>query len=300
MMDPILSMIGICRKAGRIEAGEEPVDAAVRARDARLLLLAADAADNTARRCAHFAEVGQCLWLRIPESKYELGRALGRGSCAVLAITDTGLALAVAQRLAEHDPAKYDEAVAKLQVKAQRARERQEEQLRHEKNLRQGKRREKSPPPPPEEGRDLPRQAARRTRKWSRRSPKGTGRTPEGTRKTRRGTPEGSRRGRKRTRKGPGRPGTGLPSLQEGAAARRGQRPLCPRPPREAGQGQQAGRRQARQRQGSQGLSADPIENSPFLRAGLQRGGFIWLWKNTEYTRWRRTSASPPRTSWRS
>ena len=151
MMDPILSMIGICRKAGRIEAGEEPVDAAVRARDARLLLLAADAADNTARRCAHFAEVGQCLWLRIPESKYELGRALGRGSCAVLAITDTGLALAVAQRLAEHDPAKYDEAVAKLQVKAQRARERQEEQLRHEKNLRQGKRREKSPPPPPEE-----------------------------------------------------------------------------------------------------------------------------------------------------
>ncbi len=151
MMDPILSMIGICRKAGRIEAGEEPVDAAVRARDARLLLLAADAADNTARRCAHFAEVGQCLWLRIPESKYELGRALGRGSCAVLAITDTGLALAVAQRLAERDPAKYDEAVAKLQVKAQRARERQEEQLRHEKNLRQGKRREKSPPPPPEE-----------------------------------------------------------------------------------------------------------------------------------------------------
>ena len=151
MMDPILSMIGICRKAGKIEPGEEPVDAAVRARDARLLLLAADAADNTSRRCAHFAEVGQCLWLRIPESKYELGRALGRGSCAILAITDTGLALAVAQRLAEHDPVKYDEAVAKLQVKAQRARERQEEQLRHEKNLRQGKRRAKTPPPPPEE-----------------------------------------------------------------------------------------------------------------------------------------------------
>ena len=147
MMDPILSMIGICRKAGKIEPGEEPVDAAVRARDARLLLLAADAADNTARRCAHFAEVGQCLWLRIPESKYELGRALGRGSCAILAITDTGLALAVAQRLAEHDPVKYDEAVAKLQVKAQRARERKLEQLAHEKNVRMGKKR---PPKPPE------------------------------------------------------------------------------------------------------------------------------------------------------
>ena len=162
MMDPILSMIGICRKAGKIEAGEEPVDAAVRARDARLLLLAADAADNTARRCAHFAEVGQCLWLRIPESKYELGRALGRGSCAVLAITDTGLALAVAQRLAEHDPAKYDEAVAKLQVKAQRARERKLEQLAHEKNVRMGKKRPPKPPekaaPPEKEQRHPPRE----------------------------------------------------------------------------------------------------------------------------------------------
>lgn len=197
MMDPILSMIGICRKAGRIEAGEEPVDAAVRARDARLLLLAADAADNTARRCAHFAEVGQCLWLRIPESKYELGRALGRGSCAVLAITDTGLALAVAQRLAEHDPAKYDEAVAKLQVKAQRARERQEEQLRHEKNLRQGKRREKSPPPPPEEGRTSPGKR-----------PGGPGNGPGGPRKG----PDGPR-------KGPGRPGTG-PRKGPGGAGR--------------------------------------------------------------------------------
>lgn len=197
MMDPILSMISICRKAGKIEAGEEPVDAAVRARDARLLLLAADAADNTARRCAHFAEVGQCLWLRIPESKYELGRALGRGSCAVLAITDTGLALAVAQRLAEHDPAKYDEAVAKLQVKAQRARERQEEQLRHEKNLRQGKRREKSPPPPPEEGRTSPGKR-----------PGGPGNGPGGPRKG----PGGPR-------KGPGRPGAG-PRKGPGGAGR--------------------------------------------------------------------------------
>ena len=203
MMDPILSMIGICRKAGRIEAGEEPVDAAVRARDARLLLLAADAADNTARRCAHFAEVGQCLWLRIPESKYELGRALGRGSCAVLAITDTGLALAVAQRLAEHDPAKYDEAVAKLQVKAQRARERQEEQLRHEKNLRQGKRREKSPPPPPEEGRTSPGKR-----------PGGPGRGPGGPRKG----PDGPR-------KGPGRPGTGPRKGPGGAGRGAGQGP---------------------------------------------------------------------------
>lgn len=186
MMDPILSMLGICRKAGKIQPGEEPVDAAVRARDARLLLLAADAADNTARRCARFAEVGQCLWLRIPESKYELGRALGRGSCAILAITDTGLALAVAQRLAEQDPEKYGEAAAKLAVKAQRARERQAEQLRHGKNLRRGKRRVKPAPEdaPPQRRED--------------RSPLPGGR-PAG--------PDKGPAGPGGPRKGPGRPG---------------------------------------------------------------------------------------------
>ena len=186
MMDPILSMLGICRKAGKIQPGEEPVDAAVRARDARLLLLAADAADNTARRCARFAEVGQCLWLRIPESKYELGRALGRGSCAILAITDTGLALAVAQRLAERDPEKYGEAAEKLAVKAQRARERQAEQLRHGKNLRRGKRRVK---PAPE---DAPPQRREDRSPFPGGRPAGPDKGPAG--------PGGPR-------KGPGRPG---------------------------------------------------------------------------------------------
>ena len=200
MMDPILSMLGICRKAGRIEPGEEPVDAAVRARDARLLLLAADAADNTARRCAHFAEVGQCLWLRIPESKFELGRALGRSSCAILAITDTGLALAVAQRLAEVDPAQYGAAVEKLTVKAQRARERQEEQLRHEKNLRRGKRREKTPPPE-----DAP--PRRRAPEGDR--PPSPGRRPGGPRKGPGGPgkPDGRKPGQ--AGKGPDGPGRG-------------------------------------------------------------------------------------------
>ena len=180
MMDPILSMLGICRKAGKIQPGEEPVDAAVRARDARLLLLAADAADNTARRCARFAEVGQCLWLRIPESKYELGRALGRGSCAVLAVTDTGLALAVARRLAERDPEKYGEAAEKLAVKAQRARERQAEQLRHEKNLRRGKRRapaEAEPPKAPAKAQATPPEKPRRSRPPRGQRPKPKGKT---------------------------------------------------------------------------------------------------------------------------
>ena len=71
--DPILHLLGLAKKAGRLEAGEEPVGAACRARQAKLLLLAADAAPNTRRRAAHFGEAGNVLWLESPFAKSELG-----------------------------------------------------------------------------------------------------------------------------------------------------------------------------------------------------------------------------------
>ena len=77
--EQFLSLIGLCLRGRNLEVGEEPVEAVARARDARVLLLASDAADNTARRVQHFAEAGQCVWLRIPFTKQELGQATGRG-----------------------------------------------------------------------------------------------------------------------------------------------------------------------------------------------------------------------------
>ena len=78
--EQFLSLIGLCLRGRNLEVGEEPVEAVARTRDARVLLLASDAADNTARRVRHFAEAGQCVWLRIPFTKQELGQATGRGS----------------------------------------------------------------------------------------------------------------------------------------------------------------------------------------------------------------------------
>ena len=74
-MDNILHMIGLALRAGRLEVGEEPVGAACRARDCRLILVARDAADNSFRRVRHFADAGQCLWVSVPYTKEELGRA---------------------------------------------------------------------------------------------------------------------------------------------------------------------------------------------------------------------------------
>ena len=143
----ILSLLGLALRGGNLAVGEEPVEAVARARDARVLLLASDAADNTRRRVEHFAEAGQCLWLRVPFTKAELGRAVGRSSAAVTAVTDIGLANTIVHRLAELDPVKYDEAAAKLELKAKRAAERRAEQLAHEKNLRTGKRKPKKEVP---------------------------------------------------------------------------------------------------------------------------------------------------------
>lgn len=149
--DPILHMLGLARKAGRLEIGEEPVGAACRARQAKLVLLACDAASNTFRRAAHFGEAGNVLWLEVPFTKAELGFALGRGSCAMLALTDVGFASSLVQKLSARDPAKYGPAAEQLKVKADRALQRQREKRQHEKNLREGKKKPWAVPAPAKE-----------------------------------------------------------------------------------------------------------------------------------------------------
>ncbi len=129
------------KKGGRLAVGEEPTGAAARARDARLILVAADAAENSVRRVRHFADAGQCLWCRIGADKDALGRAVGRSSCAMLAVTDIGFAEAIARKLAEGDE-RFAETAEKLAVKAQRAAERRRGVPRRmKKNVRTGKKR---------------------------------------------------------------------------------------------------------------------------------------------------------------
>lgn len=137
-MDNILHMIGLALRAGRLEVGEEPVGAACRARDCRLILVARDAADNSFRRVRHFADAGQCLWISVPYTKEELGEAVGRTACAMVAVTDIGFAEAIGQKLAAVDPEKFSLTAEKLHVKAERAAQRRKEQQAHERNLRRG------------------------------------------------------------------------------------------------------------------------------------------------------------------
>lgn len=141
MTEHILSMLGLALKAGRVEVGEEPVGAAVRAKKARVIFVAQDAAPSSVRRAQSFARTGSTLCVTLPADKDALGRSLGRSSVAMCAVTDIGFAESLVKKLAALDSETYQDAADTLAVKAKRARERKEEQLRHEKNLRQGKKR---------------------------------------------------------------------------------------------------------------------------------------------------------------
>ena len=136
--DPILHLLGLAKKAGKLEIGEEPVGAVCRSRHARVLLLAKDAAPNTFRRAAHFGEAGNVLWLQLPHTKEELGFQLGRKSCAMVAVTDFGIAGAIGEKLAALDE-RYAPAAEQLRTKADRALQRQKEKRQHEKNVQMGK-----------------------------------------------------------------------------------------------------------------------------------------------------------------
>lgn len=211
-MDKLLNLIGLAKKAGKLEVGEEPVGAAARSKHARLILIASDAADNTRRRALHFGEAGECICLEIPPTKEDLGRALGRTSCALLALTDIGFAEAVAKKLAESDEAHYGEAAKRL--------------------TDQGGTR----PPSPEE-----RAQAARKKCAHRQEKAASGRTT--ARSRRKGQERGKEREQAPERRGQAR--THARRERKGAP-RRGKaargKALCPFPPREEGQGQHQGR----------------------------------------------------------
>lgn len=99
MTDKALSLLGLALRGNNLAVGETPVEEACRTGRARLVLTAADAAGNTEDRARRWAEHGGVPWARAPWSKAELGFALGRSVCAVAALTDRGLADALAGKL---------------------------------------------------------------------------------------------------------------------------------------------------------------------------------------------------------
>lgn len=139
-----LGLLGLARKAGKLALGEEEAAAAALGHKAKLILLAADAAENTAQRVRRAAETGNAPCVRTGFTKAQMGAAVGRASCAAAAFTDVGMAAAAAKRLAGGDPEVWDETAQRLEAKAAKTLRR-----RREKRSRQGAAKAAKPWAPP-------------------------------------------------------------------------------------------------------------------------------------------------------
>lgn len=98
-IEPLLGLIGLSRRAGKLAVGEALTAELVAAGRARAIFLAEDAGEATRRKVMrHDARVPV---FRLPCGKAELGRAIGFPECAVCAMEDIGMAQAAAKKLAD-------------------------------------------------------------------------------------------------------------------------------------------------------------------------------------------------------
>ena len=102
-MNDILSLLGLCLRAGKLVAGDDAVADTVSAGDARLIVLAEDAGAHVTRRAAYYTENNRIPVLRLTAGAAEMGWAIGRKTTAICCITDIGFAAAAAAKAAKAD-----------------------------------------------------------------------------------------------------------------------------------------------------------------------------------------------------
>jgi len=146
MDNGLTGLLGLAKRAGKAELGEEPAAAAALSHKARVLLVAKDAADNTRQKAERLGQQGNAPVLELPLTKEELGRALGRSSCAVLALTDMGLATTAVQKLSQADPDRYGGIAETMGRKAAKQDRRRREQRAKEKARQAQSRKPWAPP----------------------------------------------------------------------------------------------------------------------------------------------------------
>ena len=103
--DRALELLGLMRKAGKLELGEMNVGAAVRERRAKLLLLAPDAGANARDRAEGFSAGYRVPLVELPFTKDALSAALGKANTVMAAVTDAGFAKALEKCLDGNDAA---------------------------------------------------------------------------------------------------------------------------------------------------------------------------------------------------
>lgn len=139
MENKILGLMGLMRRAGALEPGEQNSCSAVKGGKAKLLLLADDASDNARRRAETFVYGRNVVTVQLPVTKEELGAAVGSGSSAMAAVTDLGFANALMKALRLEDAEKYSAAADEVAERFAKAERRKGTSKAQESNRKTGK-----------------------------------------------------------------------------------------------------------------------------------------------------------------
>ena len=98
MNDRLLSFLGICRRAGKLVIGNDPVKESIETEKALLVILASDISQNTLKKIKPVIEASQVPCYTANRTKDEISFSLGK-ACAVLSVTDNGFATKLCELL---------------------------------------------------------------------------------------------------------------------------------------------------------------------------------------------------------
>lgn len=94
----IYSLLGLAAKSQNVVSGEFTTEKAVKSHNAALVLVGADASDNTKKKFKNMCEFYEVAIYTIG-TKEELGHAMGKEMRSSLAVTDSGLAKSIIKYL---------------------------------------------------------------------------------------------------------------------------------------------------------------------------------------------------------
>lgn len=104
----VLRLLGLAMRAGKLALGEGRAEDSIRLKKGKLLILAADASDNTRKK---FQD--KCVYYHTPlltvADRYELGACLGREFAVVAAVEDVGFAKRLSELCAESNDEREQE-----------------------------------------------------------------------------------------------------------------------------------------------------------------------------------------------
>ncbi len=96
--DKILSLLGLATKSGRVVSGEFMVEKLVKARNAKLVIVATDASDASKK-----SYNDMCSFYHVPiyfyGTKESLGHSIGKEMRASVAVMDEGFAKSIEKKL---------------------------------------------------------------------------------------------------------------------------------------------------------------------------------------------------------